>query len=103
MIRRFSFLPGKIEIIFQDSKVTHREFTCESIDLYQAFVAHVVANEKVVEMLDDCDSIQFSPSVPVVLKWLVHSWNIVCIGLIYVMIGKLIIQPIDSYLSKELV
>ena len=77
-------------------------FTCDSITLYQAFVAEVVNNVRVIDMMNDCDSIQFSPSIPILLKWLLHVWNLICFAIVYCVTCRLIIRPIDEHLSQSL-
>ena len=78
------------------------EFTCDSITLYQAFAAEVVANVRVIDMMNDCDTIQFSSTIPFVLKWLLHGWNLICLGFVYFATCRLIIRPIDACLSQSL-
>jgi len=85
--------------------------SCGSIDLYQSFVAHVVGNQKVIELLESCDnqrdengenSMQYPNYVPYILKWVLHFWNICCFALIYLMLAKMIIQPIDKKIGNSL-
>lgn len=85
---------------------------CNTIELYQAFVAHVVGNEKIIQLLESCDKqrdgsdakdqMQFPNYVPYMLKWVLHLWNICCFACVYWMLAKLIIQPLDSSLPKVL-
>jgi len=80
-----------------------KQLSCSNATIYGAFAAYVVGNQRELDMLEACekdggedDKLHFSLDILPIMCAGLHIWNIICFFLIFFILNKLIITPIDS-------